>query len=447
MVISSDTPQGLLTKSGAGLRSVRSSELRERIMTLLADGKPWRSKHLVERVAEGPKPATVRRALEVLREAGRITKHRPAVWTLAGIPEPSADAIPPLGAERRGGATGRKLLVLLSGPGSVFTLARELGVSRQRVDQILKNLLEQGKAVRIPEPGAVGRWLWMRSDASAEEFLRHYVPALPAGQAKVLNALEPDAFHWVGDVAATTGQSTSGVSKQLQELEEKGLSVRLRLGRKRYCGMTPRGLDHRSRMPSAARSVVADLSKACCQRLVAFLETLAVLSEAKTVDVTAALAGSERPGTELLSGQLMARLIRSDFAEPVAGKSGARPAYRLTETGRRAAALIARNRKPPGREQIEYRIASYQNRLRETGMRPGRTYDAGAASPAQQAILDALVAGPLPTTALRGVVGRHASNPKSVHLMLRNLAKRGVVQKVGLDGRVNVWSLSQQASA
>jgi predicted transcriptional regulator len=222
MVISSDTPQGLLTKSGAGLRSVRSSELRERIMTLLADGKPWRSKHLVERVAEGPKPATVRRALEVLREAGRITKHRPAVWTLAGIPEPSADAIPPLGAERRGGATGRKLLVLLSGPGSVFTLARELGVSRQRVDQILKNLLEQGKAVRIPEPGAVGRWLWMRSDASAEEFLRHYVPALPAGQAKVLNALEPDAFHWVGDVAATTGQSTSGVSKQLQELEEKG---------------------------------------------------------------------------------------------------------------------------------------------------------------------------------------------------------------------------------
>ena len=450
MVISStDTPQGLLTESGAGLRSVRSSELGERIMTLLADGKPWRFKHLVERVAEGLKPATVRRHLDVLREAGRITKHRSGVWTLAGMPEPSADAIPPL--ERRGGATGRKLLVRLSSPVSAPTLGRELGVSRQRVDQILKALLKRGKAVRLPEPGAPGRWLWIRSDVGAEEFLRHYVPSLPDGQAKVLNALEPDAFHWVGDVAATTGQSTSAVSKQLQDLEAKGLSVRVRLGRKRYSGITPRGLDHPSRMPSAARSVVADLSKACCQRLIAFLETLAVLSEAKTIDVTAALAGSERPGTELMSGQLMARLIKSDFAEPVAGKSSDRPAYRLTEAGRLAATLIARNRKPPGREQIEYRIASYKNqrkdRRRETWLRPGSKYHVGAGSPAQQAILDALVAGPLPTTALRRVVGRHVSNPKSVDLMLRTLAKRGVVQTVGLDGRINVWSLSRQARA
>lgn len=157
------------------------------------------------------------------------------------------------------------------------------------------------------------------------------------------------------------------------------------------------------------------------------------------------------PGIELMSGQAMARLIKNEFAEPVAGKPGAFPAYRLTETGRLAAALIARNRKPPGREQIEQRITSYQNRRkdrrRETGLRAGRTYHVGAASPAQQAILNALVAGPLPTTALRGVVSTHASNPKSVHLMLRNLAKRGVVQTVGRDGRVNVWSLSQQASA
>ena len=165
VILPTDTPQGLLTKSGAGWRSVRSSELRERIMTLLADGKPWRSKHLIERGAEGVKPTTVRRALDVLREAGRITRHRPGVWTLAGMPEPSADAIPPL--ERRGGATGRKLLARLSSPVSVPTLARELGVTRQRADQILKALLRQGKVVRLPEPGAPGRWLWIRSDVSA----------------------------------------------------------------------------------------------------------------------------------------------------------------------------------------------------------------------------------------------------------------------------------------
>ena len=131
-------------------------------------------------------------------------------------------------------------------------------------------------------------------------------------------------------------------------------------------------------MPSATRSIIADLSKAFCQRLTAFLETLAVLSEAKTIDVTAALAGGERPGAELMSGQVIARLIKSDLAEPVAGKSGTRPAYRLTEAGRLAAALIARNRKPPGREQIEYRIhrtktaSAKQGSAREASIISGR---------------------------------------------------------------------------
>jgi predicted transcriptional regulator len=179
-------PQGPgLTESGAELRSVALSKPGERIMTLLADGKPWRSKHLVERIAEELKPATVRRALELLREAGRITKHRPAVWTLAGMPEPSADAIPPLGTERRGAATGRKLLVRLSSPVSAPTLASELGVSRQRVDQILKALLQQGKVVRIPEPGALGRWLWIRSDVSAEESCGTMCPPCPPDRRKL----------------------------------------------------------------------------------------------------------------------------------------------------------------------------------------------------------------------------------------------------------------------
>src|SRR5579872_3095411 len=113
MVISStdiaatDTPQGRgLIESGTGLRSDRLSELRQRIMTLLADGKPWRFKHLVERVAEGLQPTTVRRELDALREAGRIAKPRFGVWMLAGMPEPSADAIPSM--ERRGRTTGRK---------------------------------------------------------------------------------------------------------------------------------------------------------------------------------------------------------------------------------------------------------------------------------------------------------------------------------------------------
>ena len=360
------------------------------------------------------------------------------------LPEPSADDIPRRRAKRGSRATERKLLVLLSRLVSAASLAKELRVSYQRVGQLLKALLEQGNVVRVPEPGASRRWLWLRSDVSAEDCLRHYVPPVPNGQAKVLNALEPEAFHWPGDVVPATGQSTSAVTKQVQQLEAKGLLVNVRLGRKRYIGLTPRGLEHPWRMPSAARSVVADLSKGFGDKLIAFLEILAVLSEARTVDVTAALAGGERPGTGLLSGQMIASMMKSGLAEPVAGKSGTRMSYRLTARGKLAAALIALNRTPPTREHIEQRTASYRKRPRQRAMRAGGKYGTAAGSPGQQAILDALDAGPLSSMALGPVVSGYVRHPRSVDLMVRSLERRGLVQRVGRYGRAIVWSLPPQ---
>ena len=350
----------------------RLSKLGKRIMAVLGDGKPWRSKHVVERVAEGLKPATVRHELDVLWEEGRISKPRSGVWILAGMPEPSAGDIAPLRTEFVGGSTGRKVLGRLSGPISASALVEELGVSRQRMDQILKALLKQGKVVRTPEPGTSGRWLWMRSDVNVRASVRRHTPVLPSGRAKVLNTLEPDAFHWVGDVAIAAGQSIMAANKQTQELEARGLVISLRLGQKRYVGITPRGLEHPARIQSATRAMVANLSEAFGEKRIAFLETLAVLGEARTIDVTAALAGVERPGAGLMSGQLIAGLMKSDFAEAISGEPGTHPIYRLTEAGRLAAALVARNRNPPEREKMEQRMASFRNQrtnsLRKSGL-------------------------------------------------------------------------------
>lgn len=418
----------------------RLSKLGVRIMDVLADGKPWRSKHLVERAAEGLKPATVRHELDVLWDEGRITKPRSGVWLLAGMPEPATADIPPLRKERIEGPTGRKVLARLSEPTSSMTLVVELGVSRQRVDQILKTLLAEGKVTRVPEPGTQGRWLWMRSELNVKAAMRHHAPSLPDGRAKVLNALEPDIFHWLGFVAEAAGQAVMAVRNQVQELEARGLAVSFRLGQKRYVGITPRGLEHPSRGP-AARAAVADMSKAFGEKRIRFFETLAVLGEARTIDITAALAGVERSGVGLMSGQQIAALTRSDFAEQVPGPPGTHPYYRLTEVGRLAASLVARHRPPPNRRAIEARIASFRAKRTERlrASRLGR--DGLVGSPSQQAILDALAAGPLSTIALRQVIAGHVRNTKSVHLMLRTMVERKVVRNVGKDGQAKVWAL------
>ncbi len=423
----------------------RLSRLGTRIMDVLADGKPWRSKHLVERVADGRKPATVRHKLDVLWDEGRITKPRSGVWLLAGMPEPSAAEIPPLRTERVGGPTGRKVLARLDAPTSSNTLVEELGVTRQRVDQILKALLSDGKVVRVPEPGTQGRWLWMRAEINVRSALRGHAPSLPDGRIRVLNALAPDAVHWIGDVADTAGQVVMAVRNQVVELEARGLAVSFRLGQKRYVGVTPRGLEHPARAASS-RAAVADMSRAFGRKRIAFLETLSVLGEARTIDITGALAGLDRPGVGLMSGQQIAALTRSDFAEAVPGEPGRHPLYRLTEAGRFGAAMVARHRTPPDRDDVLRRSAAYRERksqiLREAAI--GKVGVSGpAASPGQAAILEALASGPLPTPALQRVVAPHVKDPRSISLMLKTLSGRGAIMLVGMNGLAKVWSLSQ----
>lgn len=372
------------------------------------------------------------------------SRTRHVVEIVAPTVEPARLAAPPAAATR--GLTRRKVLLRLADPVPVPALAEELGVSRQRVDQILKSLLKQGTVIRVPEPGVFGRWLWVRSEIDVRQCLRHYAPLLRGGQAATLNALAPAAFHSVADTAAWADLSPTTVAKRVRDLEARGLAVSVRLGRKRYVGITPKGLDHPSRTGSTARAAAADLSKAFGGKRVLFLETLAVLSAARTIDITAALAGAERPAKGLLSGQHVAWLLKSGLAEPLPAQDTPQPRYRLTEAGILTAALIARYRTPPDKAVLERYIAAYRSQKSERlRNRFPRATGTAAGSPAQQAILDALGAGPLSTVALRRVVAGHLRHPRSIQLMLQSLVNRGAVRNVGKDGRVKVWSVPCRA--
>jgi len=230
-------------------------------MRLVADGKPWRSKHIIERAAKGERPAVVTNELAKLWEEGRLAKVRWGVWVLAGKRMPKAKDIRPLHRERLGGPTGQKVLARLSAPTPAPTLVEELGVSRQRIDQVLKLLLEQGKVSRVPHPGAVRQWLWFRSDVKPKTFLRRRAPPMSTGQTRVLNVLEPGTWHWVSDViaAAAAGQSPTSAAKNLKVLEARGYVAAGRSGHRRYVAITRRGVQHPSREPGHAYCPPADL--------------------------------------------------------------------------------------------------------------------------------------------------------------------------------------------
>jgi hypothetical protein len=239
----------------------KTPTLRQRLLRLLADGKPWRLKHLVERATKGETPAAVRNVVARLSEEGRISRVRWGVWILAGKPKPKAKDIRPLHHERLGGPTGRKVLERLAVPTPAPTLVQELGVTRQRIDQILKLLLAQGKVARIREPRAGWRWFWVRSDVKVKTFLHEHVPPLTFGQRNVLNVLEPGAFHRFADVIAAGAERSTSAVKNIKMLEARGYIVIRRLGDLRYMGITRRGVAHPSREPGHAHCRVAEVPK------------------------------------------------------------------------------------------------------------------------------------------------------------------------------------------
>ena len=226
-------------------------------MRLLANGKPWRVKHLTERAAQGARPAAVSDELAKLWDEGRIAKVRWGVWALAGKPTPKARDIPPLHRDGVGGPTGRKVLERLGALTPAPTLVQELGVTRQRIDQILKLLLAQGKVARFPEPGVLRRWLWVRSEVKPKNVPRRRIPLLAAGPAEMLNLMEAGAWHRVVDVVAAARQRATSAAKNVRVLEARGLVVMGRAGQFRTVGMTQRGLQHPSREEGHAHAPAA----------------------------------------------------------------------------------------------------------------------------------------------------------------------------------------------
>lgn len=426
---------------------VALSRLGREITAVLADGNPWRVRHLVERMAGERRPDTVRKELKRLYADGVIQRPRFGVCMLAGLPRPAENEIPSLNGGCSLSPSALAVLDRLGSPTSSAALQAELGVSRQRVDQILKQLLNARLVMRVPEPGRVRRWLWMRAGTGTDAAIRRHVPSLASSQAALLNSLEPDAFHSIGDIASATGFSPSTMLQAVRRLEAGGLATSIRLGQRRYAAITPRGLEHASRNSNCTRVKASNMAKAFGPKQVAFLQALALLGEAKTADVTAALAGRAMQGAAFRSGAMVGRLLRSGLAERVPAtqsKANKHAAYRLTEAGKMAAGLVSRDRRAPSRRTLLSKAAAYKTQRRERFLAMKAKNCAPsvpvAASPAQAALLKALEDGPVPASSLEAFL-YGMLNSRSIHRLLKTLETRGVVEEAGREGGAKIWRL------
>ena len=422
--------------------------LRAQIMNLFADGKPRQLTGIVAALGHGASRAEVRRQLYALKAKGRLVRPRHGDWASAKSHATAADELIDLRKHYVHRNTRAKVLDRLLQPTPAPALVQQLSLSRQRIYQVLHKLADSGEIRRFPVPVRKfrPRWLWLRSDVSIQHALlaTHLTPDLGK---EILSSLEPDALHSLQDIARVVHCNVCTVGQHLRQLEAAGLVTISRLGLSLYVAITPRGLTHPARSADGARAAPVNAARVLRNRRLAFVERLAVLGEATTLDLTASLAGPDRPGLDFMSGAIVARLVQLGLAEIVTAPPRGQRTYRLTEAGRAEAAVMARLRPPPTAEHLQQRIAAYRNaRWPETVVTAKervRRVRQVVATPAQQAILDSLAEQSLAGPAIRAVVSPFVRDSHDAYRMLRVLEKRGKIERTGRQGQACLWSLRQ----
>ncbi len=353
-----------LTTAGRKPHQPRT-QVEARILACLSDGKPWRRKALLENV--GPiSGGPLHLALVHLAQSGAIRKVRHGVFISAGSPEPDERDIPVL--QRSHASSIEKVLGLLAEPRLAPGLHEILGVTRQRVEQILKRLMALGLARRCKVTGERGLFVYMRADSFAGDILLRRTPELTEARARVLSALPPETWCRASDLGVTTHLHPFWF-EYLNQLGAMGLVANFKLGPRRYVGITSKGLQHPQYDAGAPKAAAADIIKDFGEARVRFIQMLCVLGSARTIDLTFALPRGYFEGKSWTSAHVIQRLERLNLIEVSTTDQGSkRPSYRLTERGCHVAGILSRVSLPiPAddlREIIAARRRDYTERLR-----------------------------------------------------------------------------------
>jgi DNA-binding MarR family transcriptional regulator len=413
------------------------SPLESAILNLLSDKRPWRRKRVFETVRNLGSAPKIYTALQRLESCGEIKRARQGVYLTAEAPLPDDKDIPPLHmvVER---PSFSKAVALLREPKSSVELQEALGVSRQRVDQIVKSLMRNGTLLRSEVSGERGAFVYILSDMDRSAALVGRNPKFHASRARLLSALSPDVLARASDVAAAAAQPFAAIGEYINQLAVGGFAVGFKLGRHRYVAITPKGMQHPQYDKEAPKAPQADIVADLGETRIRFIELLSVLAVAATAELTHAMPTGYFDHARQKPGQIVQRLRLAGIVEEARAAPGRQPKYRLTELGRFVASIIRRTRAPPPEQELIQSIA--MRRAIAARQEAERRW----ASPAQRSILAALQKfGRLSAKQLNDNMEKKFSNFGSIYPTMRTLSKRGAIRRVRLPGdKVDHWELT-----
>jgi predicted transcriptional regulator len=304
-----------------------------------------------------------------------------------------------------------QVLNLLSVPRCGPELRDRVGVSRQRIHQILTSLVKSGVITKVKVSGERGRHVYARANRREG----HLTPS----QAAALSRLSANVFSTTGELGLRHAA--------LLDLNSLGLIVLARLGNTFTATLTPKGLRHPQYGPAAPKAEPADLGSLLGKSRTAVILALSALKRASAAELSVAIPRQEvqRPGST--SSHIVASLRKSGLITA----SGSPPMYSLSPTGLCVAAAL--NSEGPfhlsdlrsGVERRRQEVADRRREIVRTRSRAGHFR-----SPSERSIFATLAQhGPLTAHEIIERAEIHLQNWRSIRLVLHSLERRGLLER------------------
>jgi hypothetical protein len=354
-------PQSLsVERIARGTRTTTDFRIESLITGLLGDGQAWKGREIVSELSGDVDASLIQAALRRLERRGEVRRIRHGTYMLAGRDGRAA-------AQERtaaGDLARRAVLARLDEARTRPELEAMLRLPGDTVARALASLLESGEVIRfLPEDGA-------SDPIYATPKARSFEPARPVFEPnaglRLLTALEPGRFHRAADLAPVAIVGQDAVNKLVETLAADGLVASFRMGPSRYVALTEAGHAHPAWTASAPKAPTADLLGDMGPRRAAFLQILATLGSARTVDVTHALADDLFSGPGCSAVQAGQSLAGIGLIEPVGDAGSRQPSYRLTPVGAMVTAELDRRQSPPDPVALSLRIGARRLARRTT---------------------------------------------------------------------------------
>jgi DNA-binding transcriptional ArsR family regulator len=415
------------------------------ILRLMADRKPWRRKALLDAFRGVSAPLAMQLALRRMETRGAIAKLRHGVYILSDANAAPDIEIPPLNKVQDRPTEDRAMGLLTKARSAPF-LRDELGVTRQRIDQMLKKLIRGKRVRRFEVAGEQDAFVYVRTEFADREAMLIRAPNLRDSRSRVLSSLQPETLVRATDVSHTALVPHAKVADYIEALGAQGLITSFKMGKHRYVSITPRGLQHPQFEKSAIKAAAADVVSDFGEVRVRFLEIIAAIGPVRTIDITYAMPQQLMEEASVSSGRIIQRLTVSGLTEKCEAEEGRHPLYKLTEYGSFVAAMISKGRKQSDAHSlldlIRSRHAAKSDRLRTISL--SRREWVGVGSHTQESIIRTLRAhGRLSTTEIAAKMDVPFQNPRSANLALRTLQQRAIVKESGQGQHGTIlWELT-----